>query len=378
MKPLASATRTGNGRPATPLASKRSVRAVGDAVPHVPLEHEELVVRRGPRSGIQLVVAVHSTALGPALGGARIWHYRTPDDGVRDALRLSRSMTLKAAAAGLELGGGKSVLCAPAEAPRGDARRRMLLDFGDLVESLDGRYITAEDVGCGAADLVAVSERTKHVTGLPAEHGGAGDPSPFTARGVEAAMRACLRHRFGRRDVVGSRVVIVGLGNVGSRLARRLAEDGARLAVSDIDQRRREIADELDAEWLDPREAMVHPCDVLAPCALGGAIDEANVDLLDCEIVCGSANNQLADDDLARRLDARGVLYAPDFIANAGGLISVYRELRGYGDDEAIRLAEGIEGTTGRVLEAAGQRSITPLEAARELARERLETAAAA
>jgi leucine dehydrogenase len=378
MKPLAGVTRSGNGRPA-PLTAPGPAAEAGDAVPPVPLEHEELVVRRGSRSGVEMVVAIHSTVLGPALGGARIWHYRSTADGVRDALRLSGAMTLKAAAAGLELGGGKAVLCAPAaEPPTGEARRRMLLDFGDLVESLDGRYITAEDVGCGAADLVTVRERTRHVTGLPAEYGGAGDPSPFTARGVEAAMRACLLHRFGRRGLAGTRVVIVGLGHVGGRLAWRLAEDGAELALCDIDPDRRRLASELGAEWLEPEDAMLAPCDVLAPCALGGAIDAANVDRLECEIVCGSANNQLADDGLADRLDAREILYAPDFIANAGGLINVYRELRGYGVDETIRLVEGIEETMMRVLDAAGRRSITPLEAARELARECLETAVAA
>jgi leucine dehydrogenase len=379
MKPLASVTRSGNGRRAAPHSARASATEAGDAVPPVPLEHEELVVRRGARSGVEMVVAIHSTALGPALGGMRIWHYRSPEDGVRDALRLSRAMTLKAAAAGLDLGGGKAVLCAPApEPPVGEARRRMLLDFGDLVESLGGRYITAEDVGCAAADLVTVRERTRHVTGLPVEHGGAGDPSPYTARGVEAAMRACVRHRFGRRDVDGTRVVIVGFGNVGGRLARRLAEDGARLAVSDIDPGRRGLAADLDAEWLDPETAMLSACDVLAPCALGGAIEAANAELLEAEIVCGSANNQLVDDGLAERLDARGILYAPDFIANAGGLINVYRELRGYDLEEAVRLADGIEETMDRVLDAAEERGMTPLEAARELARERLETAVAA
>jgi leucine dehydrogenase len=377
MKPLASATRTGNGRPAAPVRAPASSEP-GDSVPPVPLEHEELIVRRGPRSGIEMVVAIHSTVLGPALGGVRIWHYRAADDGVRDALRLSRAMTLKAAAAGLELGGGKAVICAPAEPPVGEARRRMLLDFGDLVESLEGRYITAEDVGAGAADLVTVRERTAHVTGLPVEHGGAGDPSPYTARGVEAAMRACVRGRFGRRGLDGTRVVIVGLGHVGGRLARRLAADGARLIVSDIAPDRRGLAAELGAEWVEPDEAMLRACDVLAPCALGGAIEAANVDLLACEIVCGSANNQLADERLSQRLHDRGILYAPDFIANAGGLINVYRELRDYGPDEVIRLVEGIEGTMERVLEAAGRRSITPLEAARALARERLEAAVAA
>jgi leucine dehydrogenase len=378
MRPLASATRSGNGRPAAAPSARASALA-GDAVPPVPLEHEELVVRRGERSGIEMVVAVHSTVLGPALGGVRVWHYRSTADGVRDALRLSAAMTMKAAAAGLDLGGGKAVICAPApEPPAGALRRRVLLDFGDLVESLGGRYITAEDVGIDAADLVSVRERTRYVTGLPVEHGGAGDPSPYTARGVEAAMRSCIRHRLGRDALAATRVVIVGLGHVGGRLAWRLAEDSARLGVTDIDPSRRRLAEELGAEWLDPEDAMLSRCDVLAPCALGGAINAGNVDELDCEIVCGAANNQLAEDALAARLAERGIVYAPDFIANAGGLIHVYRELRGYGADEAVRLVEGIEPTMDRILAAAETREITPLDAARELARERLEAAVAA
>jgi leucine dehydrogenase len=252
----------------------------------------------------------------------------------------------------------------------------MLLDFGDLVESLGGRYVTAEDVGTSPLDLVAIGQRTEHVTGLPPDHGGSGDPSPFTALGVEAAMRACARERFGSADLDGRRVVIAGLGHVGSNLARRVAGAGAELAVSDIDPAKRHIAAALGAEWIASDEEMVADCDILAPCALGGAIDAANLPLLRCEIVCGCANNQLADEGLASELAAAGILYAPDFIVNAGGLMHVYREIRGYSDEEAAELAVGIEDTLDRVFEVARERSTTPLEAARALARERLEAAA--
>jgi leucine dehydrogenase len=352
------------------------------SVPPVPLDHEELVVRRGPRSGLWMAVAVHSTALGPALGGVRLWRYATPEDGVRDALRLARGMTFKAAAAGLDLGGGKGVIRMPPDAAwqnggRGIDRRDVLHDFGDLVESLDGRYITAEDVGVGAEDIAVIATRTEHAVGLPEALGGAGDPSPFTALGVSAAMRACARSAFGSRELGGLRVVIVGAGHCGEQLARRLARAGAELALSDIDARKRGLAVELDAEWIEPSEAMLTHCDVLAPCALGGAIDRKNVDRLDCSVVCGSANNMLADESLDRELAARGIVYAPDFLANAGGLISVYRELHGLDSAEVTHLVEGIEETVGRVLAHAADRGVTPLAAAHELAHERLDAAGA-
>lgn len=350
------------------------------SVPPVPLDHEELVVRRGHRSGLWMAAAVHSTRLGPALGGVRLWSYAAPDDGVRDALRLARGMTFKAAAAGLDLGGGKGVICAPDDAawrnggPEID-RRQVMHDFGDLVESLEGRYITAEDVGVGAEDIAAIAERTEHAVGGPRELGGSGDPSPFTALGVTAAIRACARRALGSGELSGLRVVIVGAGHCGEQLARRLARAGAELVLSDVDPEKRRLAAELDAEWIDPRAAMLAPCDVLAPCALGGAIDGNNVGELRCAVVCGSANNVLADESLDRELAARGIVYAPDFLANAGGLISVYRELHGLDAAEVARLVEGIEDTVERVLEIAEERSLTPLRAAYELARGRLEAA---
>jgi leucine dehydrogenase len=361
----------GNG--ATTVAAPP--RAEPTSIPPVEFDHEDLVVHRGERSGVYCIVAVHSTVLGPALGGLRMWCYPEVADGARDALRLASGMTYKAAAAGLDLGGGKGVICVPPEGLQGERRRAALLDFGDLVESLDGRYITAEDVGIGPADLVVIRERTSHLTGLPTDKGGTGDPSPFTAIGVEAAIRACVWARFGDRDLRGRTVAVVGLGHVGAALAKRLAEAGCRLLVSDIADERRLLAQQLGATWVDPREVMLSECDVLAPCALGGAISAANVDRLRCEIVCGSANNQLADESLAERLTERGILCAPDFIANAGGLINVYREIAGYDGARAVKLALGIEATMRSILQAAESRGISPLAAAHELADERLAAA---
>jgi leucine dehydrogenase len=340
-------------------------------------DHEQLIVRRGPRSGAEMAIAVHSTALGPALGGLRLFHYDSTTDAIDDVLRLARGMTMKAAAAGLDLGGGKGVIRAPvpADTLSWSRRREMLLDFGDLVESLDGRYITAEDVGTGTEDMVAIAERTAHVSGLPDGNGGVGDPSPFTAIGVEAAIRACVESRFGSRDLRGLGVVVIGLGHVGARLAMRLATAGARLSVTDTDVRKRDLAARLSARWLEPAEAVTASCDVLAPCALGGAISSANVAEIRAGIVCGAANNQLADDGLAAQLAQSGVLFAPDFIANAGGLINCYREICDFDEDRALELAMGIETTMREVLGVAAARGMTPLDAGLELARERLDSA---
>jgi leucine dehydrogenase len=352
--------------------------ATGDAAPAIPFDHEEIVVRRGERSGCFVAIAIHSTVLGPALGGVRLWHYPATGDAIADALRLARGMTMKAAAAGLDLGGGKGVIAASERRPpEGRLRTAMLLDFGDLVESLEGRYVTAEDVGISPEDIAEIATRTSHVTGLPHERGGSGDPSPFTAAGVEAAVRACVRERFGTPEVAGLRVCVVGLGHVGTHLATRLADRGADVTASDVAPGKRSLARRLGLGWAPPERAMTGDYDVIAPCALGGVLDADTVEALRCHVVCGSANNQLADDALAERLAERGILYAPDYIVNAGGLIHVYMEIRGYDEAEAAKLALGIEDTLGRVLESARRDSTTPLAAAEKLAAERLERAGA-
>ncbi|MDP9187999.1 MAG: Glu/Leu/Phe/Val dehydrogenase family protein [Actinomycetota bacterium] len=336
------------------------------------IEHEELHVRRGERTGIYVIVAIHSTALGPALGGARLWRYGTPGDGIADALRLSEAMTLKAAAAGLDLGGGKCVICAEGELGP-ERRRRLMLDLGDTVETLGGRYVTAEDVGTSPEDMLVIAERTDHVVGLPPEHGGCGDPSPLTARGVEAAIRASLERRFGERSIAGRRVCVIGLGHVGLSLAERLAAGGAELVVSDVVEAKRERAEALGARWVDAGSATEQECDVLAPCALGGVVDADNAGRLRAAIVCGAANNVLADEEIAARLASRGVLYAPDFIANAGGLIAVAAEQRGAGAEQVGAAVDGIEGVLARVFARAEAAGWTPLAAARAIAAERLE-----
>jgi leucine dehydrogenase len=339
------------------------------------LDHEDVVVRRGRRSGLYTFVAVHSTIRGPSLGGCRMWGYADARQALRDALRLSRAMTFKSAVADLPLGGGKGVIMtAPGAALSSGLRAAALLDFGDTVESLDGRYITAEDVGTSSRDMRVIAERTRHVAGLPVRMGGSGDPSPFTALGVESAIRACCERVFGSSSLRERSVAVVGLGHVGSRVAKRCARAGARLVVGDIDPRKRRIAEELDAAWLDPDQALEAEVDVVAPCALGGILDPETVPRLRCRIVAGAANNQLAGESVASLLSGREILWAPDFVANAGGIINIAEELHGYDAGAARRRVRRIGEILLEIFDRADGAGITPLAAAMDLARTRLTT----
>lgn len=343
------------------------------------LDHETLLVRRGTRSGCFTIVAVHSTARGPALGGCRMWHYDDARAAVRDALRLSQAMTFKSAVAGLPLGGGKGVIMAPDPAAPGPHRRRgrradALRDFGDTVEALGGSYVTAEDVGTSARDMQLIASVTGHVTGLSRRHGGSGDPSPWTALGVETAIRVSCERVFGSSSLAGRTIAVAGLGNVGGRVATACAKGGATLLVTDIDPRKRVLADGLGARWLEPGEALAAAADVFVPCALGGLLDHESVLRLGAPIVAGAANNQLAADDVAEMLAERGVLWAPDFVVNAGGIINISVELEpgGYDPRRAGTLVRGIGDTLRRIYDDAQARRVTPLDAAMVLARRRL------
>jgi len=341
-----------------------------------PLDHEELVVRRGARSGLPVMVAVHSTARGPALGGVRLWTYAETPLAVLDVLRLSRAMSYKNAAAGLPLGGGKGVIALPpGTAPlRGHARDAALLDFADVVEALDGRYLTAEDVGMTSRDMATIADGTRHVTGLARSRGGSGDPSPLTALGVEAAIETICARLFGSPSLRGRSIAIVGLGHVGRRLAERCARGGARLVVADVDPAKRALAERLGARWTTPGRALVAKVDVLAPCALGGVLSADVVPKLRCRAIAGAANNQLTEEPVARLLAARGVLWAPDFVVNAGGVVNLAVELRPEGYDAAVarRQARAIGTTLAQVLDAADAARITPLAAANALAERRM------
>jgi leucine dehydrogenase len=336
------------------------------------------VVRRGRRSGLFCIVAVHSTARGPALGGCRMWRYDDSRAAIRDALRLSRAMTYKNAVAGLPLGGGKGVIVLRDQPGGRDVDRDdVLRDFADTVDRLDGAYVTAEDVGTSAADMEVIAEQTPHVRGLARERGGSGDPSPFTALGVVTAIEVACERVFGTADLKGRSVAVAGLGNVGAHVARQLSAAGAELLVADIDERKRALADELGARWVTPDEALAAPVDVYAPCALGGVLDHETVPLLQCPIVAGAANNQLADDGIADLMSARDVLWAPDFVANAGGIINISVEFEpgGYDEDRARERVRGIGDTLGQVFSDADSMGATPLTAAMELARRNLAAA---
>jgi leucine dehydrogenase len=308
-----------------------------------------------------------------------MWSYGDTRAALRDALRLSRAMTLKTAVADLPLGGGKGVIVLPAGAHVSRGRRHAaLLDFADLVESLGGSYITAEDVGTSSRDMRLIATRTRHVAGLPRRLGGSGDPSPLTALGVHVSIRACCARLFGSPSLRDRTISIVGLGHVGGRVAKRCAAEGARLLVTDIDPDRRRLAEQLNARWMTPRRAIEAAVDVLSPCALGGILDDETVPRLRCAVIAGGANNQLAHDRIADSLAARGILWAPDFVVNAGGVVNISHELDGYDPARARHAVKAIETTIGQILDDAATRDCTPLSAALELARQRLRPAAPA
>jgi len=289
-------------------------------------DHELVQVVRDRASGLTAIIALHSTHLGPAAGGTRFWHYPDSKDALRDALRLSRGMSYKNAMAGLPMGGGKAVILADAARVKTPA---MLAAFGGAVEALGGRYVTAEDVGISEADMVAVHGHTAHVSGLPVEDEtlAGGDPGPFTAFGIYLGIKEAVRFKLGRESLEGVHVAVQGTGSVGGGVARLLAQDGARLTLADIDAAgAAALADELGCETVAASEIMTLECDVLSPNALGAILDDSSIAALGAKIVAGGANNQLARAGHGRPLFERGILYAPDYVINAGGIISVANE----------------------------------------------------
>jgi leucine dehydrogenase len=357
--------------PATPAAE------VSAALPLDAPEHERVLITHGPRSGLTIIVAVHSTRLGQALGGARLWRYTHWTDALADALRLSQAMTMKNAAAGLARGGGKAVIAIPHGGSLDErSTRDAMLDLGDAVESLGGAYMTAEDVGTSAELMAVVHERTEHVCGLPADQGGVGEPADATAAGVEASIRATLAEVLGSSDPAGRHFVVVGLGQVGGRLARSLARAGAQLTVTDVAGSKRILAEELGATWVEPDEAHLVEADVFVPCGLGGVLTHEVVDALRVRAVVGAANNQLASRDVAGHLTERGIVWAPDFVVNAGGVIYLDAASAPDADKAALdaRIA-GIGDTVASVLRSAQEHGTTTLAAAERLARERLDAA---
>ncbi len=335
--------------------------------------HEQVVGFADASVGLRGIIAVHSTALGPSLGGIRFWRYASDAEALHDVLRLSTAMTMKAAVAGLRQGGGKAVVhWDDPRRERDDAFRRAL---GRAVHLLGGRYVAAEDVGATQADMDGIFRETPWVTGIDPACGGSGDPSPVTAWGVLHGMHAACAEAFGERDLAGRRVVIQGVGHVGAHLARLLVDAGADVAVADIDAVRADrIAAESGCVAIAAGEALSMPCDILAPCALGGVLTVSSVAALRCAIICGAANNQLADDAADDALARRAILYVPDFVANAGGIVNIAHEWEpgGYSRDAAMDHAAGIEQTTRRVFALAAAEGLTPGRAATVLGTRRL------
>ena len=323
-------------------------------------------------SGLQAIIGVHSTVLGPALGGVRMRDYGSSDEALLDVLRLSQGMTYKAAAASLPLGGGKAVIIGDPERVKTEA---LLEAYGRAVDQLGGTYVTAEDVGTTVEDLVVVATQTEHVTGLPVSDGGSGDPSPATALGVLAAMRATADHVWGTTDLGERRVAIQGVGKVGTALLALLEQEGCKVTIADVDDDRAEAAARrYGAHVVGADEILCQPCDILAPCALGGVLNERTIPELRCAAIVGSANNQLRGTGAAERIADTGVTYTPDFIANAGGIINIAEELKpeGYSWDRARAEVERIFDTTSDILARAKQQGVTPRTASISFAEERL------
>jgi leucine dehydrogenase len=333
----------------------------------------------GRRTRLPVMIGVHSTLLGPAVGGCRIKAYESPLDAVADCLRLSQAMTLKAAAVDNGTGGGKAVVPLPTGLSlTPELRTSVLLDIADAVHALGGTYHVAPDIGTGPEDMDIIHRRTPYVGGRTLMSGGAGGTTQGTFRGVEAALHAALGEVFGDTSVAGLQFVLIGLGGIGSLLARSLVAQGARLTVTDVDTRKKALAQELGADWTTPDKAVELSCDVLMPCAVGGVIGEANVDKVQARLVCGAANNQLAHSALATTLHARGIVFVPDYIASAGGLMyATGVELHGRSPAESERLTcEGIARNVRQVLQTAKARTCTPLQASDSLAAGRLSAAA--
>ncbi len=333
--------------------------------------HEQLVFCSEPAAGYRGIIAIHDTTLGPALGGTRFWHYASDEEAIVDALRLAKGMTYKAAVAGLNLGGGKSVII-------GDnrlARREMIFRaHGRFVESLHGRYITAEDVGTSVEDMEFVHMETDYVTGIA---GGSGDPSPVTAFGVYRGIKASAKEKYGSDDLDGIRVAVQGTGHVGYYLCRDLHDDGADLIVTDIDpERARRVVGDFGAEAVAPDKIYDVDAQIFAPCALGAVVNDDTLERFHFEIIAGAANNQLAEPRHGDALHERGTLYAPDYVINAGGLINVYGELKEWSQERAHSKAGEIYGTLDQIFELSREQNIPTYLAADRLAERRIETVA--
>jgi len=335
-------------------------------------DYEQLVFCQDQNSGLKAIIAIHDTTLGPALGGTRMWTYATEEEAIVDALRLARGMTYKAAASGLNLGGGKTVMIGD---PRKDKNEEMFRAFGRYIQGLNGRYITAEDVGTTVADMDLIHQETEFVTGVSPAFGSSGNPSPVTAYGVYRGMKAAALEAFGSDSLSGKKIAVQGVGNVAYSLCRYLHEEGAKLVVTDInpDNVNRAVQ-EFGAQAVNVQDIYGVDCDIFSPCALGAIINDETIPQLKAKVIAGAANNQLKEERHGDIITEMGIVYAPDYVINAGGLINVADELLGYNRERAIKKVDTIYDNILKVFEIAKRDGIPTYVAADRLAEERIES----
>lgn len=333
--------------------------------------HEQVVYCSNKEAGLKAIIAIHNTTLGPALGGTRMWNYLSDEDALKDVLRLSRGMTYKAAVSGLNLGGGKAVIIGDSSTQKNEILFRT---FGKFVEGLAGRYITAEDVGTSVKDMEYIRMETKYVTGISKGLGGSGDPSPVTAYGVYMGIKACAKFKWGSDSLRGKKIAVQGAGNVARFLCEHLFKEGAILFLTDINEKKvQHVLETVKASVVDPEEIYDVDADIFSPNALGGIINNNTIEKLKCEIVAGGANNQLEKETVhGPMLLKKNILYAPDYVINAGGLINVANELEGYQQERALKHAENIFEVISQVLETSRKENIPTYLASNKIAEERL------
>ena len=334
--------------------------------------HEQIVFCNDEDTGLKAIIGIHNTALGPALGGTRMWQYKSEGEALNDVLRLSRGMTYKAAITGLNLGGGKAVIIGDAKTQKNDALMRK---FGEFVNSLSGKYITAEDVGMETRDMDIIKEVTPHVTGVSESLGGSGNPSPITAYGVYMGMKAAAKYKFGTENLAGKKILIQGIGHVGETLINYVTKEGAQVVLNDINEERLEfLSKKYNANVVLGSDIYGLDVDIYAPCALGATINDFSLSKLKAKVIAGAANNQLADEiKHGYLLKEKGIVYAPDFLINAGGIINVYSEIAGYKKDEILRKTENIYNTTLEILKLSEKENITSHQAAFNIAQSRID-----
>lgn len=334
-------------------------------------DHEQVVFCNDKDTGLRAIIGIHNTVLGPALGGTRMWNYSSEWEALNDVLRLSRGMTFKSAITGLNLGGGKAVLIGDAKTQK---TPELMRKFGEFVHSLSGKYITAEDVGMDTEDMDIVREVTPYVTGISESKGGAGNPSPITAYGVFMGMKAAAKYKFGSDDLEGKKVLVQGIGHVGESLVEHLTNEGALVFIADINPARLEEVRRKYSVKIYTEDIYEAPVDIYAPCALGATINDETIGRIKASIIAGAANNQLANEHVhGKYLQEKGIIYAPDFLINAGGIINVYAELEGYDRKEIMRKTENIYNTTLEILNTAEARKISTHFAALQIAQQRIE-----